>query len=622
MARLAKCLLVLVAFAAGVVYWIGAGGSGKRWREALPVERAVSVETIEVRERARARASVNLGVPSAKQILFGDLHVHSTFSLDAFAMALPLAGGSGSRPVSQACDFARFCSGLDFWSINDHAIGLTPWKWSQTVDSIRRCDAVSGDAKDVTPFLGWEWTQVGLTPANHYGHKNVVLRGLSDGEIPDRPIAALDDRGLDDPDSSRLLSGLLGVMKPRQDIFDLLLTFDETARFEDCPPGIPVREQAPGCRDIVATPAELFERLDDWGFDSIVIPHGTTWGAYTPPGSSWEKQLVGAMHDPARQKLIEIFSGHGNSEEYRPWRAVETDEHGQPSCPAPTADHLTGCWRAGELVAERCLAVGESPQECGRRAETARQNFVESGLPGHRTVRGARAEEWLDADQCSDCFQPSFRYHPGSSVQAILAIRDFADPSRPRRFEMGIIASSDNHTARPGTGYKEFGRSEMTDARLMQLGQVLSGEQPESERPARSFPYDTQGRALSPLDADAERAASFFGTGGLVAVHAAGRGRDAGGTRAGRDLAGARAQGGLWHEWATDPALVRPPESARRDRRDATDGRFDGARACARVRGARGRLPRAATRLPERESVRLGTRANRARLRQRVQSPE
>ena len=62
------------------------------------------------------------------------------------------------------------------------------------------------------------------------------------------------------------------------------------------------------------TPVSLFRKLDEWGFDSLVIPHGTSWGIYTPPLSSWDKQLKGAMHDPERQTLIEVYSGHGDSD--------------------------------------------------------------------------------------------------------------------------------------------------------------------------------------------------------------------------------------------------------------------------------------------------------------------
>ena len=529
LSRLLAAVVLLVAAAMMGLYWIGSGRAGDRWEEGQATATPLYSRTIEARDAARRVSRMNASPPrdEEKQILFGDLHVHSTFSLDAFAMALPLVGGEGAKPISHACDFARFCSGLDFWSINDHAMGLTPWKWSQTVDAIRRCDAISGETNDVAAFLGWEWTQVGLTPENHYGHKNVVLRGLADDEIPDRPIAAASDRAIADDASSRVLAGLLGLFKPRQDVFDLLRTFDETSQHEDCPPGVAVRDQAPGCRDVVATPAELFARLDDWGFESIVIPHGTTWGAYTPPGASWNKQLVGDMHDPSRQTLIEVFSGHGSAEEYRSWRAIEYDESGRPFCPEPRDDYLHGCWRAGELIEARCLEAGESAIECDRRAAKARQDYVDAGLPGHRVVRGSRPEEWLDADQCTDCFQPAFRYRPGGSAQAILALRDFSDPETPRRFDLGLIASSDNHTARPGTGYKEFGRTEMTDARLFHLGRTLaSSDARDEERPATSSPYQTSGRGLTPAEADAERGASFFGTGGLVAVHATGRDRD------------------------------------------------------------------------------------------------
>ena len=46
------------------------------------------------------------------------------------------------------------------------------------------------------------------------------------------------------------------------------------------------------------------------------------------------------MHDPERQRLIEVFSGHGNSELFRAWREIEFAEDGQPVCPAPTRDYL------------------------------------------------------------------------------------------------------------------------------------------------------------------------------------------------------------------------------------------------------------------------------------------
>jgi len=59
-----------------------------------------------------------------KQIFFGDLHVHTTFSQDAFLFSLPMLQGEGVHPPADACNFARFCSSLDFFSITDHAEGI------------------------------------------------------------------------------------------------------------------------------------------------------------------------------------------------------------------------------------------------------------------------------------------------------------------------------------------------------------------------------------------------------------------------------------------------------------------------------------------------------------------
>jgi uncharacterized protein DUF3604 len=492
----------------------------------------IPAPVVEARSRAQTNAAKALTAAQPKQILFGDLHVHTTFSTDAFLWSLPMMQGEGAHPVSDACDYARFCSALDFWSINDHAEGGTPRRWQETKDAIRQCNAVSGaaDDPDVAVFLGWEWSQVGRTPADHYGHKNVIFRGLEDSEVPARAIGA---SGI----ATDGLRSAVGQMSPlaaladfphRQRYYNFIQFMREVRDVPGCAPGVNSRELPKDCYESAATPRELFDKLDQWGFDTMVIPHGNTWGFYSPPGITWDKQLAGPMHDPQKQFLIEIMSGHGNSEEYRDWHEVVFDAQGKVHCAEPTKNYLPSCWRAGEIIEARCRAAGLDAAECATRAAEARQNYADGGVAGPWTVPGVNFEEWLDSGQCKDCFIPSFNYRPGASTQYALAISNFDDPAHPRRFRFGIIASSDNHRARPGTGYKEFDRHETTEAhgpRNATWRRRING--PEDAPAPRSTVLDINSLTARGFNAlEAERQTSFFMTGGLVAVHANGRSRD------------------------------------------------------------------------------------------------
>jgi len=533
--RILLFLFLFLLLVGVAVYGIGRGWFGARQDAGEVTARSIPAEAVEGRgslQRSAMKAPTSSGdpadpgVPDAKQILFGDLHVHTTFSLDAFMISLPLFQGEGVHPPADACDFARFCAELDFWSINDHAEGLTPYQWAEMKETVRQCNAVAGDPEnpDMVTFLGWEWTQKGDTPEDHYGHKNVVLRDTAEDAVPRRPIASrpnlFPSMGAD-PTSFPFRVLLVGAApggKGRRPYLDAARFMQDRQDLADCPSGVPVRDLPGDCLESAPTPGELFEKLDDWGFPYLVIPHGNTWGFYTPPGSSWDKQL--AQHeDPDRDEfLVEVFSGHGNCEEYRDWRAVEIDEEGRQSCPEPAPNYLPSCWRAGEIIRERCAAAGESAEECELRAREARQNYVEAGAEGQVTVPAAKTEDWLDSGQCTDCYMPAFNYRPGGSSQYALAITNFDDPDRPKRFKFGFLASSDNHTARPGTGYKEINRREMTDAGLAQIGDYIPNKATPEPRSVPSGPD-------VPRVPEFERFASFFGTGGLVAVHSSGRAR-------------------------------------------------------------------------------------------------
>ena len=530
--------LLILGIAGYVVYGVGEH-EGPGVVHPNPAPPATVADKRARQEQARTGfAEADAVAGRADQILFGDLHVHTTFSVDAFLRSLPLAGGEGAHPPADACDFARYCSSLDFFALTDHAEGLTPRHWQETKESVRQCNAVAGDGgdPDVIAFTGWEWSHVGQTPDTHYGHKNVIFKGVADEQLPTRPIGSA---GLV-ADAFRRNGGLslwtmatipIREFSRRQRYLNLAVLQREILAVDACRPGVDVRQLPAGCRDVAETPAVLFEKLAQWGHDVQVIPHGTTWGFYTPPGYTYDRQLVRAQHDPERQRLIEVFSGHGNSEEYRPWRAIAKGPEG-PVCPAPTADFEPCCHRAGELIRARC---GDTPaDECEARVAQAKVDYMAAGAAGHNTIPGATVEDWGQCGQCTDCFEPSFSYRPGGSAQYILARGDFQEVreqgDKPHRVRLGFMASSDNHSARPGTGYKEFARRRMTEA----AGPISAAWRDRlfGSDGSRSAP---RSRSFNPTDLSQppfrlthlERQASFFMTGGLIAAHSAGRSRDA-----------------------------------------------------------------------------------------------
>ncbi|MFT5442038.1 MAG: hypothetical protein ACI8W3_001080 [Myxococcota bacterium] len=507
-----------------------AGCEGEHWGPGTVTAKAAPAARAEVRRVEQRETLTTLGgdADASKQILFGDLHVHTTFSPDAFAMSLPLLGGEGAHPPADACDFARFCSALDFWSVNDHAEGITPRRWAETKESIRQCNDVAGDPEnpDMVAFLGWEWSQVNLDKNKHYGHKNVILLDTEEDKVPRRSIAAPRDQ-LGRSPIGPMARMMLSISDwENRDIYNAAgKYYAEIGETPACEHGVHVKELPDTCHETAADPRALFDKLDEWGYESIVIPHGNAWGLNTPPGTTFRKQLNAEQHDPDRQILFEVFSGHGNSEEYKDWRAIDIAEDGTASCPAPTDDYYPCCWRAGDIIMDRC--DGESSEVCEQRVVDARQNYVDAGVTGYWTVPNTSVEDWLGCGQCDDCFQPGFDHRPAVTAQYALAIADHPGTEEEVRFRFGLIGSSDNHSGRPGTGYKEYQRMAMTEANGSQNKRVAdrSNKDPREAGPL-SIPYDHENAPLGLGQLrHMERQASFFMTGGLVAAHSAGRGR-------------------------------------------------------------------------------------------------
>jgi hypothetical protein len=514
-------LLILLA---GIAACGGDRADGEITGGARRSEEVAASDARQARTREALAADARAPADS-RQILFGDLHVHTTYSLDAFTMELPIMGLQGIHTPADACDFARHCAGLDFFSLNDHAEGLTPEHWAATKESIRRCNAVAGDPQDadLIAFTGWEWTQVALRAEDHWGHKNVIFLGTDEDELPARPISSRPDDG-----GVGLFNNVRQALRARfidplhwKDYADLEWLIERVAGMPLCPKGVPTRELPADCHESAPTPAELYAKLDEWGFDALVIPHGNAWGLYTPTDATWDKALSRTQHDPDRQRLLEIMSGHGNAEEYRAFRPVESDDEGVARCPAPSDEFLPCCWQAGEIARRRCGEL--SDEACEALVEDARALAVQAG-PMYRSVFPAvPATEWLDCDQCRDCFKPAFSYRPQESSQYAMALSSFEEPEpdgQPLRFRFGFIASTDDHTSRPGTGYKQYERRKMTFATGLARSwfEPSYGEVRDPDRPQRAeSPY---------VVPDGERVASFSYPGGIVAVHSAGRSRE------------------------------------------------------------------------------------------------
>ena len=485
-------------------------------------------------QRSAARTAAERAGPEAsadKAILFGDLHVHTTWSIDAFLYGLPIFGGEGTHPPADACDFARYCSELDFYSLNDHAEGLTPVRWQQSLESVRECNARAGDPAnpDLVAFAGWEWTQTGTTPETHFGHKNVIFPGTADEELPARPISSLNDDVMDRAAFLGVARVIEAVLAPFDSPYaDFLRWTRQLSELPLCPPDVDTRELPLDCQENAPTPERLFAKLDQWGFERLVIPHGLSWGIHTPPGASMAVQLTPDRADPS-QRLLEVYSGHGGAERFHPDQLRADDLAAEGVCAEPTAAFLPCCWQAGEIVRGRCADAGSS--ECDARVEEARRLTLEAGRRPTWALPDAGPEDWLDCDQVRGSFKEAMSPRPRQTAQAALALEhpEARDAEgRPLRFRFGLIGSSDNHTGRGGSGYKQVARKGMSDARGFgsqaweeRLSGFVRGE-PDPEGGAVAVPPAEMGfRALL----DVERGASFLYPGGLVAVHAAGRDR-------------------------------------------------------------------------------------------------
>ena len=200
----------------------------------------------------QAAIAAGMGETADAQILFGDLHVHTTNSTDAFLWSLPIYGGEARILWRMRVIMRGIVQPLIFGPLPIMQ-NSTPKRWADAKQSIRACSAISdnGDGEpDMVSYVGFEWTQVGQRPEDHFGHENVIFESLEDTELAKRPIASggVTVNALRTNGKALVPIGLAALdFSNRQNYYDIRTYLDEAASVPLCDPSLPIEQLSEGC---------------------------------------------------------------------------------------------------------------------------------------------------------------------------------------------------------------------------------------------------------------------------------------------------------------------------------------------------------------------------------------
>ena len=438
-------------------------------------------------------------------IRFGDPRVLTAYSDDALLLSLPALGGRESASLGAACDYARYCSAVDFWVAADHAESLTPSRWRSAVETIEQCNAVATteDPRATTAHIGFTWTR--SDPDTLTASRSLWVTDNATALVTPPHSIGIEAQARQVDDWTTRLRLLLSA--PARRTLDYLTHARATRQHINCS-----AESRPSrCAQRAATPTDVMRLLGDAGTRARSVMIESTQGAYVAAGA------MPAFDVDGSSQLFEIMSGHGAAEVYRPFRPARIGQNGDLTCPAPLDNFVASCWIAGEIVYSRCRSDGVNDERCRARATAARALYLAYEPGGHRVIGGARADDWVDGNQCRDCFMPAFNYRPTGSAQYLLAARRFDAAGTAERHYLGFVGSSASHRARPGNGYKEQARALIADVVNVPeapLREALFGRV-GADIATAAPPTASVTRHL----AEHERAQSFRYSGALTAVH-------------------------------------------------------------------------------------------------------
>ena len=326
--------------------------------------------------------------------------------------------GRASIPRPTPATSRATVPGSTSWPSPTTAEALLPDRWQASLESLRQCEAAGEGSGDLVPFAGFEWTQTSLRPEDHYGHKNVIYPSLEAGALP--PCAPSPPwpttRSTAPGDSGWCAGWRRWPAWPRP----TTPTSSGGCASSGAPPTASPACTRRTCRSTARRtpprPPTSFASSTSAGSPLWSSPTALAWGIHAPPGASLANQLDPEQHDPTRQRLLEVYSGHGSGEVFDPAAARAEAAAREGRCAEPSADFLPCCWQAGVLVRARC--PDPSSAACETRVAEAQQHALRAGRRPLRVLPDARFEEWLDCDESRGAFKsvmrpPPLRERPG-----------------------------------------------------------------------------------------------------------------------------------------------------------------------------------------------------------------
>ena len=436
-------------------------------------------------------------------------------------------------------------------------------------EAIRQCNAVAGDPANpdvaVVPRAG-SGARSGATPEEHYGHKNVIFRGLDDDAVPARRSAPRASR----PTALRTAAGKHAapaaaspISRSRQRYYDFISFIDEVARRAALPGGRAVAPAAaPTATSRRRRRASCSTSSTSGASTRIVIPHGNTWGFYSPPGIT----LGQAAHGGAeRSAEAAPHRGHvGTRQLGGVPRLARRDVRRAGQAALPGADARL----SAELLARRrdhraraAAPPGSTPPSARQRAAEARHNYAAGGRRRPLDVPGVRARGVARLRPVQRLLHSGVQLPPRRLDAVRARDHQLRRPGATRSASTSASSPRATTTARgPGTGYKEFDRHGNTEA---------------AGPPSATWRERLGWRRRDATDA-AARARSTWSP--SRAGYRRGRGRTPGvvlpdrrprrgalrGPQPRRGVERAQAQGGLRHQRRSHPAVVQPAQRAGR----------------------------------------------------------